>query len=204
MGSLNDVWICVQNRHNVNNAQEPWVNNLFEILKGFCFRLAHDPEKDESVQDVNSHRYFPIFRAFKHGLGKKGLDNAASHLSLTTSPLHGWRCLKCGYGETKSYDIEYYLANMFLPKHLSKSKTEKELKALVDSAFAIKFEGIDETRSQLRQLILDSGIQIVDREGWMRPCPKCGSDDTAVYRWELIDNTFKASKDNLPLKKAAN
>ena len=184
MGSLNDVWICVQNKHTVTKEQEPWVNNLFEILKRLCFRLAHEPEKDEIVKDVNSNRYFPIVSAFKNNLSKKGIDNETNQLSKTTIQLHGWRCRKCGHEETNSYDIENYLAKMFLPKYLRKAEAETELIALVDSAFTIDFEGIDETRSQLRQTILNSGIKIVDREGWMRPCPKCGSDDTAVCRWK--------------------
>lgn len=182
MGSFNDVWICVQNGHNVTKEQEPWVNNLFEILKGLCFRLAHEPEKDEVVK----------------------MDHATNQLSMTTPQLHGWRCLKCGYGETKSYDIENYLAKVLLPQYLSNAKTEKELKSLVDSTFTIEFEEIGEIRNQTRQKILNSDIKIVDREGWMRPCPKCGSDNTAVYRWEFSKNNFNASKDNLPLKPPPN
>jgi hypothetical protein len=203
MGSINDVWISVQNRHNITKAQEPWVDNLFEILKGLCFRLAHNPEKDEAIKDVNSNRYFPIFSAFKNNLSKKGMDDATSQLSIRTSQLHGWRCLKCGHGETNSYDIDNYLAKALLPNLLNRAKNEKELKMLVDSAFTIEFEGIDEARNQTSQKILNSEIKIVDREGWMRPCPKCGSNNTAVYRWELSKNNFIASKDNLPLKKAA-
>lgn len=203
MGSFNDVWICVQNRHNVTKAQEPWVNNLFELLKGLCFRLAHDPETDEAIKDDNGNRHFPIFSALENRFSTKEMDNTASQLFMTTSQLHGWRCLRCGHGETNSYDIEDYLAKVFLPKYLSNAQTEQELKALVDSAFTIEFEDIGETRNQLRQMIMNSGIKIVDREGWMRPCPKCGSDDTAVYRWQLSNTVFKASKDNLPIQKAA-
>jgi hypothetical protein len=203
MGSFNDIWISVQNGYNVTKVQEPWVNHLFEILKGLCFRLAHNPEKDESVKDVNSNRYFPIFSAFKNKFSYKEMDNATSQFAITTSQLHGWRCLKCGHGETNSYDIENYLAKVFLPKYLSKVENETELIALVDSAFTVEFEGIDEARSQLRQMIFNSGIMIVERESWMRPCPKCGSDGTAVYRWKLSNDIFLASKDNLPLKKNA-
>lgn len=203
MGSFNDVWLSVQNGYKITETQEPWVNNLFDMLKGLCFRLAKSPNREEAVKDVNSNRYFPIFRAFKNSFSKKGIGNATSQLSMTTYKLHGWRCLKCGYGETKPYYIEDYLAKMFLPDRLKNAKTEMDLKALVDSAFTIKFEGIGEARNQIRQMILDSSIKIVDRNGWMRPCPDCGSDDTAVYRWELIKNIFKASKDNLPLKKAS-
>jgi hypothetical protein len=202
MGSINDVWICVQNKHNVTKAQEPWVNNLFEILKGLCFRLAHNPEIDENIKDVDSNRYFPIFSAFKNNFKENEMDDATSQLSIITSQLHGWRCLKCGHAETSSYNIENYLAKALMPNLLNHAKNEKELKALVDSAFTIEFEGVDEARNQTRRMILDSEIKIIDREGWMRPCPKCGSDDTAVYRWELSKNNFNASKDNLPLKKA--
>lgn len=203
MGSFNDIVIGVQNGHNVTKAQEPWVNNLFEVLKGLCFRLAHEPEKDESITVINSERYIPVFGAFKHGLSKEGIESAARQLSIVMSQLHGWRCLKCGYGETSFYDIENYLAMIFLPKYLSAANTEREFKALVDAAFALEFAGVAEARAQLRQMILNSGIQIVEREGWMRPCPKCGSDDTAVYRWELSNDILNASKDNLPLKSAA-
>lgn len=199
MGSFNDIWICAQNGHNVTKAQEPWVNSLFEILKGLCFRLAHEPEKDESIIDVNSARYLPIISAFRHSLSKEGIDSKARRFSMITSRLHGWHCFRCGYSETSSYDIENYLAHVLLPEYVSRAKTERELKALVDSAFSLEFEGIVEVRHQLRQAILNSGIQIVDREGWVRPCPKCGSDDTGVSRWELSNGIFNASKDNLPI-----
>jgi hypothetical protein len=203
MGSFNDVWISVQNGHTITRTQEPWVNNLFEILKGLCFRLAHDPEKDEAVLDVNSNPDLPIPSAFKINSDKRALDGATGQLSKVTSQLHGWRCLKCGHAETSSYEIDNHLARVFLPKHLKNAKTERELMALVDSAFAIEFEDLGEIRNPLKQMILDSDIKVVDREGWMRPCPICGSDDTAVYRWEMNNKTFQASRDNLPLKKAA-
>jgi len=201
MGSFNDVWICVQNGHKVTKIQEPWANNLFELLKGLCFQLAYNPDKNETIQDIDNNRYVPIFGAFKHSLDKKGIENAASQLSLATSQLHGWRCLKCGYGETKPGDIEDYLARVLLPKYLSSAKTGAELKTIVDTAFTIKFDGINGLREQLEQMILESKIKIVDRDGWMRPCPKCGKGDTAVYRWEVDRNVFRPSKDNIPLKK---
>jgi hypothetical protein len=203
MGSFNDVSICVQNKYNVTKAQEPWVNNLFEILKGLCFQLAHNPNKDAAVEDINGNRYVPIFSAFINSFSGKDMDNAASQIAMITSQLHGWRCLECGHGETNSYEIENHLARGFLPELLKSAKTGQELMALVDSAFTIEFEGLHEARNEVRQMILDSGIKIVDREGWMRPCPQCGSNDTAVYRWELKNKTFRASKDNLPLNKAA-
>jgi hypothetical protein len=200
MGSFNDVWISVQNGYNVTKMQEPWVNSLLDILKGLCFQLAHNPEIDEIIKDVNRDRYLPIVSAFKNNFDKKEMVNASHDLAMTISQLHGWRCLQCGHAETKPYEIEDFLANIFLPHYLGQTQTGTELLALVDSAFTFEFEGIDEARSQLRQTILNSGITIVERDGWMRPCPKCDSCDTVVYRWYLGNDIFVASKDNLPLK----
>ena len=182
MGSFNDIWISVQNKNNITKVQEPWVNNLFDLLKCLCYQLAHNLEKDEA--------------------NKKSMDSATSQFPKTKSQLYGWRCLKCGHAETNSCEIDNYLAKMVLPGYLGKAETESELKALVDAAFTTEIEGINKIRSQLAQTILNSGIKMVDRESWMRPCPTCGSDDTAVYRWQLNNNIFTASKDNLPLKNA--
>ena len=203
MGSFNDVWICVENQHNVTKAQEPWVNKLFEILKSVCFQLAQNPEKDVALIDVNSNRYVRIFGEIINKFTGKGMDNVAIQISKTIAQVQGWRCLRCGYGEINSYNIEDYLAKVLLPKLLKNAKTEQKLKALVDSAFTIEFDGVDEKRKEIKQLILNSDIRIIDREGWMRPCPNCSSDNTAVYRWELKEKLFTGSKDNLPLKNAA-
>jgi hypothetical protein len=200
MGSFNDVLISVQGGYNVTKMQAPWVNNSFEILKGLCFQLAHSPNKDEIIGDVNSNRFFPILRAFRNSSGGPAADEMIRQLAMTTSQLHGWRCLKCGYGETDAYEVEDYLAKSFLPKYLKNAKMEMGLKALVDAAFAIDFEGISETRDRLRQMILSSDIKIIDREDWIRTCPNCGSNNMAVYRWEYKRNIFKASRDNLPLQ----
>ena len=201
MGSFNDVWISVGNGHTVTKAQEPWVNNLFEYLKGLCFRLAHHPSVDESIEDVHGNRYVPSFSAFAHGLDETAVAAEASQLAQIISELNGWRCLKCGHSETKTYDIENYLARIVLPKSLVGVKTDRELGEIVGYAVTIEFPGLDKERDHLRQVVLDSNISIADREGWMRPCPKCGSDDTAVYRWWLNDEIFHPSEGNLPLRK---
>lgn len=194
MGTFNDIWIIVQNGYNVTKGQEPWINNLFEILKGLCFHLAHSPEKDESIKDVESHRYHHILGAFKNNFSPKEMDDATIQFAAILSQLYGSRCLKCSYSETSSYNIENYLARVCLSEYVSNAKTEAELMALVDSAFNIDFEGLEEERSQLRRSVSNSRIEMVDRESWMRPCPKCGSDDTAAYYWKLSDDVFLPSK----------
>lgn len=102
------------------------------------------------------------------------------------SEVPGWRCRKCGYAEVTFYQMESCLAELILPSKLTKAVTEGELKAWVDAALAMAFEGVDEIRNNLEQAILKRDIVIVDREGWMRPCPQCGSDETAVFYWPLL------------------
>jgi hypothetical protein len=48
MGSLNDVWICKANGHNVIVSQEPWVNNAFDLLKSICYSLVNSQVVDLS------------------------------------------------------------------------------------------------------------------------------------------------------------
>lgn len=207
MGSINDVWISVQNGHSVTKIQEPWVDTLFELMKGLCYRLAENPNKDEFASDIGVGRYLPILKASKNNLDNgREIDNVANQAAEALSALSGWRCLKCGYSETNSYDIDCYLAKIVLPQYLSSAITEAELKGVVDAAFRIDFDMIDSLREQLNQTILDSEIQISQNSGWMRPCPKCGDNDTAVYRWEKVPGTrttFHPSKGNLPLRKKA-
>jgi hypothetical protein len=46
-----------------------------------------------------------------------------------------------------------------------------------------------------------SGIFYSEDDSWMRPCPRCKSDDTCVYRWKEYNDRFIATDDNLPLRK---
>jgi hypothetical protein len=177
MGSLNDVWISAEDGY-ISHAQEPWVNNLFDLLKGLCHRLASTPDEDQALGDPSISREYPI-------------------------QLHGWRCLQCAHAETRPHDIDDYLAKEILPNLASRPKSEQDWRMLVDAAFTGLLDGLAAARGELTQTILKSGIKIADREGWMRPCPSCGSDNTAVYRWELAGTVFQASTDNLSLQKRA-
>jgi hypothetical protein len=50
--------------------------------------------------------------------------------------------------------------------------------------------------------VIASSISLSARAGWMRPCPNCSSDNTAVYRWKRAANKesgFEPTDDNLPL-----
>ena len=55
---------------------------------------------------------------------------------------------------------------------------------------------------QLAATLRGSNIFLSDCVGWMRPCPNCGSDDTAAYRWKRATSweaRFEPTDDNLPL-----
>ena len=201
MGSFNDIVICVQNGYKTTKQQEPWLNNLFEILKGLCFNLAHNPEKDEHITRNTDSRYISIFPAFKHNLHESQIDQKSQQLSEIMSQLHGWRCLKCGYAETSTYNIDDYIAREILPNHINNAQTAEELKKIVDATINMKFEEVENFRNRINQITRNSSINIVDRDKWMRPCPNCGSNNTAVYRWRVENEIFTPPRDNLPLAK---
>jgi hypothetical protein len=52
-------------------------------------------------------------------------------------------------------------------------------------------------------LISNAGIDLSEDTNWQWNCPKCGSNETCSYRWELVKNETKIieAEDNLPLKK---
>jgi hypothetical protein len=58
------------------------------------------------------------------------------------------------------------------------------LQALVDQILTSDIEGLARKRGEIVLTATASGIAANDREGWMRPCPNCGTDDTAVCRWK--------------------
>jgi hypothetical protein len=60
------------------------------------------------------------------------------------------------------------------------------------------------TTDAITVLAKQSGIDPRHEKSWLIPCPKCNSNDTAVYRWNLIESGnfyFESSADNLPLRK---
>jgi hypothetical protein len=81
MGSFNDIWICRDNSHHVTEAQEPWVNSLFDWLKGVAFYLAEHPNDNVSAQELqdNVGRYDSVFVAF---VGGRNVHSDASRSPL--------------------------------------------------------------------------------------------------------------------------
>jgi len=42
MGSLNDIWICTENEHNISKEQEQSVNKEFDSLKNSAWETARE------------------------------------------------------------------------------------------------------------------------------------------------------------------
>lgn len=201
MGTLNDVVICRMNQHNVTELQEPWVNILFDWLKAICHYLAQHPNDWVNAQQLSNAvgRYDSVLVAFVGG------DKASSSLRGFDSGNHylqGWRCLRCGHSQVSNRDIECYIAENILPSMVFRHCESFTLDKLVIQTIHRDFSQIETLRQELINAVKASGITFADRSPWL-PCPNCGKDDTAVYRWKCVaDGSFHfiPSDDNLPLR----
>lgn len=185
MGSINDVWLCQRNGHRVTDAQEPWVNELFQAFKGQCHTLARDPQASRGfVRDSDAV--------------------AASAETVLT----GCRCLDCGYGEVSPHGIECTVANRMINTLVPAAREARALDVLVDAVLRIDVPGADAARRKITAAAKASGISIRDRQDMMRHCPKCHQDNTAVYRWRLRSrrvlffsvDRFVPADGNLPMR----
>ncbi len=205
-GSFNDVALWRANGYQVTEAQEEWVQGLFENLRGICFRLAQQPHTEEPLSRALSSgtRDMPIFEGFQRSDEDEGrLADLSSHLEQLSTQLHGWRCLDCGYAETSPRRIEQFLVQEVLPAAIASIGQASGLRSAVDATLALDFPGLQASRERLTTAVLGSQIHVQDRKGWVRPCPNCGSDHTAMYRWQYAaaeQPPFRPAADNLPLK----
>ena len=182
MGSLTDLWICATNGHDVTEFQEIWVNCLLARFRDLCFQLARTPHTEKEVETVigkKSNSILSPFRRYRE-LFKSEISD---WIARTNIDLSGWRCLSCGYEETQPKDIENTLARIMLPRQLSMAETEQKLIGVVDDTLSQNFPGIMLLREQLEAIVQNNRIAIVERGGWMRPCPQCGSHEAEVYQW---------------------
>lgn len=175
MGSFNDLVLCAENWHQVTAAQAPWIQALFGHLQNLCSGLARHPRHEAVYTEVGA----PL--------------KTESEIRI-----HGWRCLECGYSQLAPSSIDAYLTESLLPPLFSKDQVN--LFAIVDAVLALQIDGLDFFRKRVEKALKKSEILIKEMPGWMRPCPSCRSDDTAAYRWALIDKEFRPTPDNLPVK----
>lgn len=186
MGSFNDVVICEENNHKVIKLQEAWVNNLLMGLKSVAYYLA------------------------KSEKGEINFDILKEKLKYNYSKIQGSRCLACGYSELSESDVDNFIAPKIINEEIVKALSEGGLIELIDKVIHMNLPQIDFEREKIKRIINKSNISFTTLHRWMRPCPKCGSDDTAVYRWNRTKKKtmlmkeierFESSEDNLPLRK---
>jgi hypothetical protein len=178
------------------------VNILFNWLKSICHYLAKQPEMSFSASQLSKSigYYDAPLSAFVGG------NQAPEHmrgLFGSNHKLQGWHCLDCGYSEVSSRSVESYIANVLIPAEVFRACEEHDLVRLVDDVLNTNLPSTNKLRDYLNGAISSSEINLMDHDGWMRPCPSCGSEDTGVYRWKLETNEysrFVPSSDNLPPK----
>ena len=202
MGSFSDVMLCEANGHRVSRAQEPWVWELFETLQSVCLHLASRPQETPQAQALleESGRRDPVLAAFSGG--HDGAPGAAA-LAGEGTRIQGWRCLECGHGEVRPEGIDATIARDVVPGMVCRACVEGTLEAVVDRVLAIEIPDLDPARRRMRAALEAGGLGIPEGRGWMRPCPGCGGEDTAVYRWRLVQGEtprFVPSRDNLPMR----
>jgi hypothetical protein len=203
MGSFNDIVICRANQHRITESRAPWANILFKWLKAICCFLAQHPN-DSFTADALSNAvgmHNPSLSAF---VGGNEAPSSMRGYANEDPKLQGWRCLDCGCSEASNRDIEYLLAQVVVPSMIFRSCEFLTLVQLVDRILECSINGIDNMRKEIVAAVTASDISLKNREGWMRPCPSCGRDATAVYRWRLITDKgfrFEPAADNLPLRK---
>ena len=183
MGSINDVVICTQNGHRIERHQEPWANALLQFLLSWCSYSAR------CIQDKAPS----LFTVEKANICK-------------STKIHGRRCLQCGYAELTKNNNDNFIAPVIVEKRLKVISDEHEIYKIINKLLCANDSEIDILRQRLTYAEEKSGIHYRESE-WMRICPNCGSNDIAVYRWELVGSIFDnscceivSSTDNLPLR----
>ena len=202
MGSFNDVWICGTNGHRVSFKQEPWANILFNWMKSICHHLAQGPHDNPSALELSDAVGFHDASLSAVPGGDLAPDHMRGLIGADLQ-LQGWRCLQCGHAETSTSSLEGVVADSLLPSRIFHACEAQKLDRLVDQVLAFELPEAKGLRNDLLRIVGVSNIELKDRNGWMRPCPVCASDDTAVYRWTLESKEqlrLIPSKDNLPLK----
>jgi len=187
MGSLSDLIICTQNGHGVMSEQEPWVNSLISDLRSLCYTFAISLREQKEIT----------------------LDEVVNGMGRYIYKLQGWRCLSCGYSDLSLNEIENYIAYILERNGIIQAIISNNLIHYTKQTFQLDVPEAHGYRENLKKIVTDSNIVITNRIGWLRPCPKCSSEDTAIYRWEKRkkrkwlfsqEEIFKPSDDNLQMR----
>lgn len=155
--------------------EDVWLGTLFDYLKSSCYYFAHHPTGKLDMR----------------ALGSLGFE------------LSGWRCLACGYGVVSRRDIDYFIAHRVIRQRILTEAERTRLREFVRSVIHAHPSDPVFTNERVAAWADRSGVHVRESNDWLRPCPACGTDDTAVYRWSLVEGDgyrFVPSHENLPLR----
>ncbi|MGI1659682.1 MAG: DUF6966 domain-containing protein [Desulfitobacterium sp.] len=174
MGSLNDLVLCPENEHQMTKDQVPWANDLLMELLSLCSYFARWPQKTVRLGSTDKMQ------------------------------IQGSRCLSCGYSELTMYDIENFISRRLVRNGIEQAIKSDKLVEFVPQVLSVSLPGIKDEREKIKNIALRSGISVTTRDGWVRPCPQCGNNDTAVYRWDKQGKSwftkFVPASNNLSIK----
>lgn len=122
--------------------------------------------------------------------------------SIYGDKLQSIRCLDCGLAHIAPTSISAYDLYYSTRDKITEGIEQGDLL----SVFENEWDAFNESAivSNYREFITKSGIIISEIDNMMRPCPACGSNDTAFYNWERANDQFRPCSDNLKLKKNKN
>lgn len=169
MGSLNDLTICPENAHKVDDRTSPKANVLLNATISLCIETSR----------INS----------------LSLNDAIQRCLSVSYELTGFSCFDCGYFGTGGYQILSFLEPFRLRTMLSGSTSgESPAEKLLEFW---RTDISQSSISELVRRLGHSGIDYFEGNGWMRSCHACGSGNTCVYRWQVSDTKIEPSSDNL-------
>ncbi|MCL2766161.1 MAG: hypothetical protein FWD21_00575 [Peptococcaceae bacterium] len=164
MGSINDVYICAENGHNITAGQEPWVNCAFKELKGFSYAFAN---------------------AYANGR----VIDLADHELITpaNTTIQGECCLACGYKQTTKRNVDYYIARNIVSQEIVQGLYDNRLVSSIKECLATDLPVIKTERTRTREILKQIPVNYTENNTFLRPCSNCGSEDTAVHYWEITN-----------------
>lgn len=168
MGSLNDVVLTRERCRAQSVETQVWVDALFEELKSVSHLLAEF-----------QRRRLTFFETAR----------LKANLPPVNRKLQGWKCGICGHAEISPIEVEKYVARAELRTAVMDALA-RGLLALVSEVLSGKLPaGVEPKREWIFRSIENVGVALQPRSEWMRPCPRCGSEDTAIAYWSVDDRT---------------
>lgn len=172
MGSFNDLIVCQANGHAIEKKREALANTWLSCLSSICYALTQ--QKELSAQDAFS------------ACGSLGHQ------------LQGVRCLECGISHLAPSNLASFELHHRTRKRISEGIEKGNLTGVFEEEWT-RFEE-SEIVAKYKEALDASDIHQSQIFEMMRPCPKCGGNDTAIYRWDWNGKKFTPSVDNLKLR----